>query len=90
MTGTNGKSTTVSILRHLLDDMPDRSGSIGTIGIFLGSLGIPVEGGAGLTTPGPIELQRVIRSLVDRGIRTLAIETSSHSLDQRRIGALDI
>lgn len=88
VTGTNGKSTTVSILRHLLDDMPDRAGSIGTIGIFIGSLGTPLEGGGGLTTPGPIEIQRVIRSMVDLGVRTLAIETLSHSLEQRRIGAL--
>jgi UDP-N-acetylmuramoyl-L-alanyl-D-glutamate--2,6-diaminopimelate ligase len=88
VTGTNGKSTTVGILRHLLDEPTARSASIGTIGVFIGSAGEPLPGGGGLTTPGPIELQRVIRALVDRGVTSLAIEVSSHSLDQRRIAGL--
>jgi UDP-N-acetylmuramoyl-L-alanyl-D-glutamate--2,6-diaminopimelate ligase len=85
VTGTNGKTTTVGMLRHLLDEPGGVSASIGTIGVLIGSAGLPLEGGAGLTTPGPIELQRVLRALADRGVRTLAMEVSSHSLDQRRI-----
>jgi UDP-N-acetylmuramoyl-L-alanyl-D-glutamate--2,6-diaminopimelate ligase len=88
VTGTNGKSTTVGILRHLLDEPTARSASIGTIGVFIGSAGEPLPGGGGLTTPGPIELQRVLRALVDRGVTSLAMEVSSHSLDQRRIAGL--
>ncbi len=91
VTGTNGKSTTVGILRHLLDDAAAPAGSIGTIGVFVGSAGEPLADAAvsgGLTTPGPIELQRILRTLVDRGVRTVALEASSHSLDQRRIGEL--
>ncbi|MFL5508519.1 MAG: UDP-N-acetylmuramoyl-L-alanyl-D-glutamate--2,6-diaminopimelate ligase, partial [Gemmatimonadaceae bacterium] len=42
-----------------------------------------------LTTPGPVELQRVLRVLVDRGVRTVAMEVSSHSLDQRRVDGLE-
>ena len=53
---------------------------------LLGSEGVPLRGGASLTTPGPIELQRVLRALVDRGVRTVAMEVSSHSLDQHRVG----
>ena len=85
VTGTNGKSTTVGLLRHLLDEPGARSASVGTIGVFIGSEGIALPGGADLTTPGPIELQRLLRVLVDRGVRTVAIEVSSHSLDQRRV-----
>jgi UDP-N-acetylmuramoyl-L-alanyl-D-glutamate--2,6-diaminopimelate ligase len=85
VTGTNGKTTTVGMLRHLLDERAGVSASIGTIGVLIGSAGVPLEGGAGLTTPGPIELQRVLRSLADRGVRTVAMEVSSHSLEQRRI-----
>jgi UDP-N-acetylmuramoyl-L-alanyl-D-glutamate--2,6-diaminopimelate ligase len=59
VTGTNGKSTTVSMLRHLLDRPESPCASIGTIGVLLGSAGEPLPGGAGLTTPGPVELQRV-------------------------------
>ena len=85
VTGTNGKTTTVGMLRHLLDQPAAASASIGTIGVLVGSAGAPLEGGAGLTTPGPIELQRVLRALSDRGVRSVAMEVSSHSLEQRRI-----
>ena len=88
VTGTNGKTTTVGLLRHLLDDATARAASIGTLGVLVGSEGQPVEGGAGLTTPGPIELQRVLRDLVDRGVRRVAMEVSSHSLHQRRVEGL--
>jgi UDP-N-acetylmuramoyl-L-alanyl-D-glutamate--2,6-diaminopimelate ligase len=85
VTGTNGKTTTVGMLRHLLDEPASLSASIGTIGVLVGSAGAPLEGGSGLTTPAPIELQRVLRTLCDRGVRTVAMELSSHSLEQRRV-----
>jgi len=89
ITGTNGKSTTAGILRHLLDDGVARSASIGTLGVLLGTEGEVVPGGAELTTPGPVELQRILRELVDRGARWVSMEVSSHSLDQRRIDGLE-
>src|SRR4051812_30762044 len=103
ITGTNGKTTTVNMLRHLLDEKdgsqkPDRrrraragaatkarSASIGTLGILVGSEGASLSGGGGLTTPGPIELQRIFRALIEAGVRRIAMEVSSHSLDQHRI-----
>lgn len=100
VTGTNGKTTTVGILRHVLDttgaqgalggasDTHSTGGaaaSIGTLGVLLGSEGATIPGGAGLTTPGPIELQRILRQLRDLGVRTVAMEVSSHALDQRRV-----
>ena len=88
VTGTNGKTTTTSILRHIFDDGRVSSASIGTLGVLLGSAGEILPGGSGLTTPGPVELQRVLRDLVDRGVRTVAMEVSSHSLDQRRVDGL--
>ena len=88
VTGTNGKSTTVSILRHLLDSPPRTAASIGTIGVLLGSDGEPAADVGGLTTPGPIDLQRVLRDLVDRGVRSVALEASSHSLDQHRLDGI--
>lgn len=89
ITGTNGKSTTAGILRHLLDREDARSASIGTLGVLFGTEGEVIPGGADLTTPGPVELQRVLRVLVDRGARSVAMEVSSHSLDQRRIDGLE-
>ncbi|MBI2795603.1 MAG: UDP-N-acetylmuramoyl-L-alanyl-D-glutamate--2,6-diaminopimelate ligase [Gemmatimonadetes bacterium] len=89
VTGTNGKTTTVGMLRHLLDEQGARSASIGTLGVLVGSEGTPLPGGSGLTTPGPIELQAVLRALVDAGVRTVAMEVSSHALDQRRVDGVE-
>jgi UDP-N-acetylmuramoyl-L-alanyl-D-glutamate--2,6-diaminopimelate ligase len=85
VTGTNGKTTTVNMLRHVLDSREARSASIGTLGVLVGSAGDAMEGGGGLTTPGPVELQRLLRVLVDAGIGRVAMEVSSHSLHQRRV-----
>jgi UDP-N-acetylmuramoyl-L-alanyl-D-glutamate--2,6-diaminopimelate ligase len=85
VTGTNGKTTTVNMLRHLLDPGDGSSASLGTLGVLVGSDGEPLEGGGGLTTPGPIELQRVFRALIDGAVKRVAMEVSSHSLDQRRV-----
>ncbi len=89
VTGTNGKTTTTSILRHLLDDGSGSSASVGTLGVLIGSGGDVLPGGGGLTTPGPVELQRILRALVDSGVRAIAMEVSSHSLDQRRIDGIE-
>jgi UDP-N-acetylmuramoyl-L-alanyl-D-glutamate--2,6-diaminopimelate ligase len=88
VTGTNGKTTTVGLLRHVLDEPEAPCASIGTLGVLLGSEGAAMPGGQGLTTPGPVELQRVLRQLVQRGVRRVAMETSSHALDQRRVDGL--
>ncbi|HEX5970876.1 MAG TPA: UDP-N-acetylmuramoyl-L-alanyl-D-glutamate--2,6-diaminopimelate ligase [Gemmatimonadaceae bacterium] len=88
VTGTNGKTTTVGMLRHLLDAPGARAASIGTLGVLVGSEGAAMPGGSGLTTPGPVELQRVLRELVTAGVRTVAMETSSHALHQHRVDTL--
>ncbi|HEU5217333.1 MAG TPA: UDP-N-acetylmuramoyl-L-alanyl-D-glutamate--2,6-diaminopimelate ligase, partial [Gemmatimonadales bacterium] len=62
--------------------------SIGTLGAFDGS-GNRVPSTAGsLTTPGPVDLQATLAALRDRGVRAVAMETSSHSLDQGRLDGL--
>jgi UDP-N-acetylmuramoyl-L-alanyl-D-glutamate--2,6-diaminopimelate ligase len=53
--------------------------------VLIGSEGKPTEGGGGLTTPGPVELQRLLRALVDQGVARVAMEVSSHSLHQHRV-----
>jgi UDP-N-acetylmuramoyl-L-alanyl-D-glutamate--2,6-diaminopimelate ligase len=87
ITGTNGKTTTTALVRHLLDTGGD-AGSIGTLGAFDGS-GRAVTSTAGsLTTPGPVDLQATLRGLVDRGVKWVAMEASSHALDQHRLDGL--
>lgn len=83
VTGTNGKTTTVAILRQLMTVLMP-SASIGTLGV-IGEDGRPVPGTEGLTTPGPIQFARDMRMLADRGVRGVAMEVSSHALDQERV-----
>jgi UDP-N-acetylmuramoyl-L-alanyl-D-glutamate--2,6-diaminopimelate ligase len=86
VTGTNGKSTTVALTRHLLNAGGD-VGALGTLGGFDGR-GAPLPDDAGLTTPGPIELHAALAELVARGARTVVMEASSHALHQRRVAGL--
>ncbi len=87
VTGTNGKTTTTALARHLFNEH-GTAGSIGTLGAFDGA-GQPVASTAGsLTTPGPIDLQATLATLVARGVTHVAMETSSHSLDQGRLDGL--
>jgi UDP-N-acetylmuramoyl-L-alanyl-D-glutamate--2,6-diaminopimelate ligase len=84
VTGTNGKTTTTGLIRHLFNER-EAAGSIGTLGAFDGQ-GEPVLSTAGvLTTPGPIDLQATLAALVSRGVTHVVMETSSHSLDQGRL-----
>jgi len=87
VTGTNGKTTTVGLIRHLLN-RDGTAGSIGTVGAFDGrGEAVPSTAGS-LTTPGPIDLQATLAVLVARGVTHVAMETSSHSLDQGRLDGL--
>jgi len=87
VTGTNGKSTSVALARHVLSAV-EPMGSIGTLGAIDPS-GAPVASEAGnLTTPGPIDLQATLAELAARGARGVAMEVSSHSLDQGRVEGL--
>jgi UDP-N-acetylmuramoyl-L-alanyl-D-glutamate--2,6-diaminopimelate ligase len=86
VTGTNGKTTTVHLLRHLFGDRVP-AGSIGTLGAIDGR-GRVLPGSASLTTPGPVDLQAALAALRESGARTVAMEVSSHSLDQDRVAGL--
>jgi UDP-N-acetylmuramoyl-L-alanyl-D-glutamate--2,6-diaminopimelate ligase len=87
VTGTSGKTTTTLLIRHLLNGR-GTAGSIGTLGAVDGD-GRPVRSTAGaLTTPGPVDLQATLAGLASRGVDLVALETSSHSLDQGRLDGL--
>jgi UDP-N-acetylmuramoyl-L-alanyl-D-glutamate--2,6-diaminopimelate ligase len=87
VTGTNGKTTITGLIRHLFNG-EGAAASIGTLGAFDGR-GEPVTSTAGtLTTPGPIDLQATLAELLARGSTHVAMEASSHSLDQGRLDGL--
>ena len=83
VTGTNGKSTTVALIRHLLNT-DGTVGSIGTLGAVDGR-GDRLPGHGSLTTPGAIEFQSLLAEFRVRGMTTVIIEASSHGLDQGRL-----
>ena len=87
ITGTNGKTTTTALVRHLLN-AGGTTGSIGTLGAFDGRGDAVTSTAGNLTTPGPVDLQATLAALVARGVTTVAMETSSHSLDQGRLDGL--
>ncbi|HEU4884816.1 MAG TPA: UDP-N-acetylmuramoyl-L-alanyl-D-glutamate--2,6-diaminopimelate ligase [Longimicrobium sp.] len=85
VTGTNGKTTTAAMLRHLLS-LDGPAAYIGTLGA-IGADGEVVPGTEGLTTPGPVEAARWLRHFLDHGVERVAMEVSSHALDQARMAA---
>lgn len=86
VTGTNGKTTTTWLTRHVLSGAAP-TGAVGTLGVT--DPDGTVRSG-GLTTPGPVRLHRQLRELRDRGAEAAVLEISSHALDQRRAAALDL
>mgnify|MGYP000597808731 CR=1 FL=1 len=86
VTGTNGKTSIAEFTRQILAACGRQAASLGTIGIVRPS-------GAdygGLTTPDPVALHKTLQGLADEGITHLALEASSHGLDQHRLDGVRI
>lgn len=83
VTGTNGKTTTALVLRHLLGARGPAA-ALGTLGLVEAD-GHVRAGTEGLTTPGPVQLSAWLRDLVDAGVAAVVMEASSHALEQRRL-----
>ena len=86
VTGTSGKTSVAAFTRQIWTALGHRAASIGTIGIVAPGR----ETYGSLTTPDPVELHRSIDALAGDGITHLAIEASSHGLDQNRLDGLHI
>jgi UDP-N-acetylmuramoyl-L-alanyl-D-glutamate--2,6-diaminopimelate ligase len=84
VTGTNGKTTTTYLVRHLLKHVKQRCGLIGTVEIDDGR----TRSEASMTTPGPCELAELFTRMRDRGTWRCAMEVSSHALDQERVAGV--
>ncbi len=81
VTGTNGKTTTCELVRACCEAHSGPAGQIGTVGTHIGAAFFP----ASLTTPEATELQDIFADMVAAGVRHVAMEVSSHGLDQHRI-----
>jgi len=81
VTGTNGKTTCAWLLASAVERLASRGAYLGTLGA-----GFPPQvEGSSLTTPDVISLHRQLRALADAGATHVAMEVSSHALDQRRV-----
>lgn len=85
VTGTNGKTTTAFLIRHVLEITGRSAGLIGTLGFFIGERAQKLPN----TTPESLLLQQIMRGMVDNGIEACVMEVSSHGIKLGRIRHLD-
>ena len=80
VTGTNGKTTTAFLIRHVLEAHGTRTGLLGTVKRIVGGVEEEVE----RTTPEAIDLQRTFHGMLEAGDEACAMEVSSHALALQR------
>ena len=85
VTGTNGKTTTTTLIKSMLEHAGHKVGLIGTIQNMIGSRALPAE----RTTPDPFDLQSMLALMVVEGCDYCVMEVSSHALDQERVAGCD-
>jgi UDP-N-acetylmuramoyl-L-alanyl-D-glutamate--2,6-diaminopimelate ligase len=80
VTGTNGKTTTAFLVKHLLERANRSTGLIGTVQYEIGRRVLPAH----RTTPESLDLQELLSRCVEAGCRNVVMEVSSHALSQNR------
>lgn len=85
VTGTNGKSTTTSIISDVYEKGGHPCGYMGTIAVRYGNVSrVP-----SLTTPDAVEIHTNLKEMVDHGMEAVAMEVSSHGLSMGRVDSVD-
>jgi UDP-N-acetylmuramoyl-L-alanyl-D-glutamate--2,6-diaminopimelate ligase len=84
VTGTNGKTTTATLLHKAFSNLGYACGLLSTVVNKIGSLDIPSTH----TTPDPVQLNKLLAEMVDFGCEYVFMEVSSHAIHQERIGGL--
>jgi UDP-N-acetylmuramoyl-L-alanyl-D-glutamate--2,6-diaminopimelate ligase len=84
VTGTNGKTTTTYLIKHLLERAGQRTGLIGTVSYEIGERVLP----ASRTTPESLDLQSTLAQCVDARCANVVMEVSSHALELGRVDGI--
>lgn len=87
VTGTDGKTTTSSLIAAILNCSGRRVGSITTVSARIGSTSL--DTGFHTSTPDAPDLQRYLRMMVDEGMQDAVLEVTSHGLAQERVAGCD-
>ncbi len=83
VTGTDGKTTTATLLYHMMQEASMHAALISTVGASID--GKQIDTGFHVTTPSPFVLQRLLARVVASGATHVVIETTSHAIDQNRV-----
>jgi UDP-N-acetylmuramyl-tripeptide synthetase len=81
VTGTNGKTTTTTMIKHILESAGHRVGLVGTIQNEIADMTLPAK----YTTPDPMQLHAIFARMVEAGCKYVIMEVSSHALQQERV-----
>ncbi|MES2315267.1 MAG: UDP-N-acetylmuramoyl-L-alanyl-D-glutamate--2,6-diaminopimelate ligase [Patescibacteria group bacterium] len=84
VTGTNGKTTTTTLLYKVATELGHKAGLIGTVENMINSVVRP----ATHTTPDPISLNKLLSEMANKGCEYVFMEVSSHAIDQKRIAGI--
>src|SRR6267143_175860 len=85
VTGTNGKTTTTFLIKHICEKAGTRCGLLGTVRYEIGERVLP----AARTTPESLDLQELLAQIANAGCRAAAMEVSSHALAQERTRGIE-
>lgn len=85
VTGTNGKTTIATLLYEMARDLGLEAGLLSTVENRIGDMRLPADH----TTPGALEIQRLLALMVEHRVDLAAMEVSSHAAAQKRIAGLD-
>lgn len=83
VTGTDGKTTTATLIHHILEKAGKKAGLISTVYAKVGEK--EYETGLHVTNPEPLLLQKLLREMVDEGCKYAILEITSHGIAQKRI-----
>ena len=87
VTGTDGKTTTASLIYNILNEAGIKSGMISTVSAIIGEKRL--DTGFHVTTPEAPDIQRYLAQMVEQGLTHLILEATSHGLAQHRVSACE-